>query len=314
MSRVSCEGDIFRNSYALAKGGRTGGPSGSGGGSGSGSRGDVAGSARQPFRRSFFSSADNGPQEEPIASSFPSVMRGLKPNPFGQQRLRSTNFPFGCAEFLARQIRRPSPSSACAPALRVQAARAGLFCAAPRGTRWRWASGPRRETNVIVVDDEPVSREATFSAIHTPSRKGGRTGGPSGSGGRSRSGSRGGRRGFSAPAISEILFSRANNGPQEEPIASSFPSVMRGLKPNPFGRQRLRSTNFPFGYAEFLARQIRRPSPSSACAPALRVQAARAGLFCAAPRGTRWRWASGPRRKKKDHRNGFQPLQVLPQA
>ena len=42
-------------------------------------------------------------------------------------------------------------------------------------------------------------------------------------------------------------FSRANNRPQEEPIASSFPSVMRGLKPNPFGRQRLRSTNFPFG-------------------------------------------------------------------
>ena len=99
-----------------------------------------------------------------------------------------------------------------------------------------------------------------------------------------------------------------------EPIASSFPSVMRGLKPNPFGQQRLRSTNFPFGYAEFLARQIRRPSPSSACAPALRVQAARAGLFCAAPRGTRWRWASGPRREKKDHRNGLQPLQVRPQA
>ena len=124
----------------------------------------------------------------------------------------------------------------------------------------------------------------------------------------------GGRRGFSAPAISAILFSRADNGPQEEPIASSFPSVMRGLKPNPFGRQRLRSTNFPFGCAEFLARQIRRPSPSSACAPALRVQAARAGLFCAAPRGTRWRWASGPRREKKDHRNGLQPLQVRPQA
>jgi hypothetical protein len=57
----------------------------------------------------------------------------------------------------------------------------------------------------------------------------------------------GGRRGFSAPAISEILFSRANNGPQEEPIACAFPSVMRGLKPNPFGQQRLRSTNFPFG-------------------------------------------------------------------
>ena len=104
-----------------------------------------------------------------------------------------------------------------------------------------------RSTHVIVVDDEPVSREATFSAIHTPSRKGGRTGGPSGSGGRSRSGSREGRRGFSAPAISENLLSRANNGPQEEPIASSFPSVMRGLKPNPFGQQRLRSTNFPFG-------------------------------------------------------------------
>jgi hypothetical protein len=93
-----------------------------------------------------------------------------------------------------------------------------------------------------------------------------------------------------------------------------IPSVMRGLKPNPFCQQRLRSTNFPFGYAEFLARQIRRPSPSSACAAALRVQAARAGLFCAAPRGTRWRWASGPRRKKEVLQNGFQPLQVLPQA
>jgi hypothetical protein len=33
--------------------------------------------------------------KEPITSSCPSVMRGSKPNPFGQQRLRSTNFPFG---------------------------------------------------------------------------------------------------------------------------------------------------------------------------------------------------------------------------
>jgi hypothetical protein len=55
----------------------------------------------------------------------------------------------------------------------------------------------------------------------------------------------GGRRGFSAPAISEILFSRANNGPQEEPIASSFASVMRGLKPDPFGQQRLMVDEFP---------------------------------------------------------------------
>jgi hypothetical protein len=44
------------------------------------------------------------------------------------------------------------------------------------------------------------------------------------------------------------------------------------------------------------------------------VQAARAGLFCAAPKGTRWRWASGPRRKTRIFKNGFEPLQVLPKA
>src|SRR5208337_4451386 len=48
-----------------------------------------------------------------------------------------------------------------------------------------------------------------------------------------------------ASHFGDPLFSR--RGPQEEPIASSFPSVMRDLKPNPFGQQRLRSTNFPFG-------------------------------------------------------------------
>src|SRR5271170_4157463 len=105
---------------------------------------------------------------------------------------------------------------------------------------------------------------------------------------------RGERRGFSAPAISEILLSRTNNGPQEEPIASSFPSVMRGLKPNPFGQQRLRLTNFPFGQSRIPREANSPPFAVLRCARALRVQAARAGLFYAAPRGTRWRWASGP--------------------
>src|SRR5271170_6910887 len=102
-----------------------------------------------------------------------------------------------------------------------------------------------RGTHVIVVDDEPVSPESTFSAIHTPSRKGGRTGGPSGSGGGSRSGSLGRDVAGSARQPFRRSFSRANSGPQEEPIASAFPPVLRGLKPNPFGQQRLRSTNFP---------------------------------------------------------------------
>jgi hypothetical protein len=69
-------------------------------------------------------------------------------------------------------------------------------------------------------------------------------------------------------------FSRANNGPQEEPIASSFPSVMRGPKPNPFGQQRLRSTNFPFGQSRIPREANSPPFAILRCAPALRVQAA----------------------------------------
>ena len=88
-------GDVFRDSYALAKGGqnrraiRIGRQK----------RVRIVGGTSRVQRASHFgdpfSRANNGPQEEPIASAFPSVMRGLKPNPFGQQRLRSTNFPFG---------------------------------------------------------------------------------------------------------------------------------------------------------------------------------------------------------------------------
>ena len=48
------------------------------------------------------------------------------------------------------------------------------------------------------------------------------------------------------PAISRVPCF-AKGGLAKEPIASSCPSVMRGSKPNPFGQQRLRSTNFPFG-------------------------------------------------------------------
>jgi hypothetical protein len=87
-----------------------------------------------PVHDRLFSDASNR-RNTPIVRSFPSVLGGSKPNPFGQQRLRLTNFPFGLkAEFLAKQIRRPPPSSAHAAALRMQAARAGLFYAAPRGT------------------------------------------------------------------------------------------------------------------------------------------------------------------------------------
>jgi hypothetical protein len=48
------------------------------------------------------------------------------------------------------------------------------------------------------------------------------------------------------PAISRVPCF-AKGGLAKEPITSSCPSVMRGPKPNPFGQQRLRSTNFPFG-------------------------------------------------------------------
>jgi hypothetical protein len=143
--------------------------------------------------------------------------------------------------------------------------------------------------------------------------KGGRTGGPAGSGDGSGSGSRGDVAG-STRAISAILFSSADNGPQESPSPAHSPRLCAALSPTRSAGNGCVRRISPSAKAEFLARQIRRPSPSSACAPALRVQAARAGLFCAAPRGTRWRWASGPRREKKDHRNGLQPLQVRPQA
>ena len=88
-------GDIFRDSYALAKGEQNG----SAIRIGRQKQVRIARGTSRFQRASHFGdpffSANNGPQEEPIASAFPSVMRGLKPNPFGQQRLRSTNFPFG---------------------------------------------------------------------------------------------------------------------------------------------------------------------------------------------------------------------------
>ena len=123
-----------------------------------------------------------------------------------------------------------------------------------------------------------------------------------------------GRRGFSAPAISEILCLAPTTGRKRSPSPAHSPRLCAALSPTRSASNGCVRRISPSAKAEFLARQIRRPSPSSACAPALRVQAARAGLFCAAPRGTRWRWASGPRRKKKVLQNGLQPLQVLPQA
>ena len=56
----------------------------------------------------------------------------------------------------------------------------------------------------------------------------------------------GAARGFMRSAISTILFLPPTEG-RKEAHRHLVPSVMRGLKPNPFGRQRLRSTNFPFG-------------------------------------------------------------------
>jgi hypothetical protein len=37
-------------------------------------------------------------------------------------------------------------------------------------------------------------------------------------------------------------------------LCQRIPSVLGGFKPSPSGRQRLRPTIFPFGFAEFLAR------------------------------------------------------------
>ena len=161
--------------------------------------------------------------------------------------------------------------------------------------------------------DRSFPRRRRFPQFIRP-RIRGETGGPSGSGGGSGSGSRGGRRGFSAPAISAILFLAPTMGRKRSPSPAHSPRLCAALSPTRSAGNGCGRRISPSAKAEFLARQIRRPSPSSACAPALRVQAARAGLFCAAPRGTRWRWASGPRREKKDHRNGLQPLQVRPQA
>jgi len=115
-------------------------------------------------------------------------------------------------------------------------------------------------------------------------------------------------------AISEILFLAPTTGRKRSPSPAHSPRLCAPLSPTRSADNGCVRRMSPSAKAEFLARQIRRPSPSSACAAALRVQAARAGLFCAAPRGTRWRWASGPRRKKEVLQNGFQPLQVLPQA
>src|SRR6202453_765591 len=104
------------------------------------------------------------------------------------------------------------------------------------------------------------------------------------------------------------------------------------LKPNPVGRQRLRSTIFPFGppknsrprkvsyemgpnSSRNKIASLRRPPLTLRPFAALRVQAARAGLLSAAPRDTSWRWASGPRRKtRRIFDNGHEPLQVRPQA
>ena len=57
------------------------------------------GRASQPMcaghsQKSFSSRALKIAATRPIASSYPSVMRGLSPSPVGQQRLHSTIFPF----------------------------------------------------------------------------------------------------------------------------------------------------------------------------------------------------------------------------
>src|SRR5271156_2245086 len=91
----------------------------------------------------------------------------LKPNPVGQQRLRSTIFPFGPPQRIKGQekfltkggpnssrnkiasLRRPPLTLRPFASLRGQATRGGLLSAAPRDTSWRWASGPRRKTRRI---------------------------------------------------------------------------------------------------------------------------------------------------------------------
>jgi hypothetical protein len=147
---------IFRDSYALAKGGQNRRPIRIGRKKQVRILGrDVAGSARQPFRRSFCLAPTTGRKRSPSPPHSPRLCAALSPTRSASngcvRRISSAK-----AEFLARQIRRPSPSSACAPALRVQAAQAGLFCAAPRGTRWRWASGPRRKKKVLQNGFQPL--------------------------------------------------------------------------------------------------------------------------------------------------------------
>ena len=192
----------------------------------------------------------------------------------------------------------------------------GKTSAASYGHPHEGMSSARSATPVIVVDDEPVSREATFSADSYALAKRGqnRRAIRIGRKKQGRSGSRGNvagsaRRHFGDPFVSRQQ--RAARGAHRQLI----PSVVRGLKPNPFGQQRLMFDEFPLrpkpnsSRGKFAA--LRRPPH------ALRPFGCRppgSGLFCAAPRGTRWRWASGPRRKKKVLQNGFQPLQVLPQA
>jgi len=117
---------------------------------------DIAGSARQPFPRSFFLAPTTGRKRSPSPAHSPRLCAALSPTRSADNGCVRRMSPSAKAEFLARQIRRPSPSSACAAALRVQAARAGLFCAAPRGTRWRWASGPRRKKEVLQNGFQPL--------------------------------------------------------------------------------------------------------------------------------------------------------------
>src|SRR5271170_104551 len=156
--------DIFRDSSALARGGRTGGPSGSGGRSRSGSRGDVAGSARRRFRRSFFLAPTIGRKRSPSPARSPRLCAALSPTRSASNGCGRRISPSAKAEFLARQIRRPSPSSAalrpfgCRPPgpgffVPHREERAGDGPAAP-GARKRFSkmasnrskSSPKRET------------------------------------------------------------------------------------------------------------------------------------------------------------------------
>src|ERR1700735_3431713 len=87
----------------------------------------------------------------------------LKPNPGGQQRLRSTIFPFGLpkklrprkgsdergAEFLAKQNRLPPPSSADAAALRF----------APGAGHPGWASFSRTEGHELAMGQRPTAQD-----------------------------------------------------------------------------------------------------------------------------------------------------------